>query len=175
MKTWRRRQGIFSPILIVLTAAFSLGCAQSFRHTLDEAPSLSAQCKSAVQSSIRAWLPGDDFDCESASEYRCELRIFSPDVVDGTQVSSECFANGSRAQICIQTETRSFATASARGVAGIAETEFAEGGEFNRSEAKCFHQHTRRGVPIFEGHGERVVAAFAKARDLCRAARAGIL
>lgn len=144
-------------------------CAQSFRSvSLDQ--NLTQSCKMLVQEKIRelgAWL--GDYDCESADAYRCEQRVFAPELANAAREEDVCFAAPDGERVCVRTHTREFGTAAARGIAGLDDAEFEPGGEFNRTEARCQNAARVRGVAAFEATGDGVAGAFLAARAKCRA------
>lgn len=142
-------------------------CAQSFR-TVSIDQNLTQQCKLAIRdAAARSEGFVGDVDCESVERYRCELRIFSPDLQD-REIPNDRRCFQTEWDICVVTDVREISTAGTRAVAGLDPAEFEPGGEFHRQEARCHHERRVRGIAVFEGSGPRLADAFTLARAACR-------
>ena len=126
----------------------------------------SAQCKAELKAEALKGTSPYVYHCDNFNNYRCERRVFSPNVATLSHSLKECLPGGDN---CVDVEVNQFSTASALAAQEDAAL-FAAGGSYNREEVRCHHRYFYQGVAVFEGEGDSLEAALAGAMKACERA-----
>lgn len=133
-----------------------------------DALSSTKQCQAKAKAeAAQSTLSATQLRCSDFNSYQCEQRVFSPDVEDMIHSLKECIAG---TEICVDLEVRQFNTSGAK--AGATPEQMQAGGDYNHDEIRCFHRHTVLGFVVFEGEGDSLEVALAKAMAACESGRA---
>jgi len=153
-------------ILTLLMVASFQNCSGKFKSSRAVLESSSAQCKAVLKAEVSAQkLPAAELRCGDFNSFACERRVFSPDVEDLSHSLKECMPGD---QICVDVDVRQFNTSGARSPAS--ESEFTEGGAYNREDVRCYHRLRVKGLAVLDGEGDSIEAALAQAMHSCEAA-----
>lgn len=138
-------------------------CGKAFKPASTDG--LSAQCHANIKASAPAnKLTSGELHCGDFNLYACERRIFKPDIQDMSHSLKECLPGDS---ICVDVDVRQYNTSAGRKASGVTDASYAEGGEFNREEVRCYHRMSYRGVALFEGEAATLEESLAKAMAAC--------
>ncbi len=99
------------------------------------------------------------FDCQEISQYKCEIRNFSPNIKNEKFLGEDFCQNDS----CLVFDQYNFDTSHMRDINN--ESEFIQGGEFNRAEVFCYHRKDKHRVTNAEG--SEILDALEKSILLC--------
>lgn len=157
-----RRRYAWSIVALATFLPFQ-NCGQQMKSSRTE--TASAQCKTELKAEAVKGVDPTLFSCGSFNNYKCDRRIFSPEVADMVHSLRECVSG----EICVDVEVRQYGTAHARG-APADEPLFEPGGSYNREEVRCYHRYFYQGIAVFEGEGSSLEEALAVAMKACESA-----
>ena len=156
----------FRPVglsLLLLCALLPFQNCGQMTASHDATVSSSAQCRAKLKADALSVARPADLNCSDFSQYRCERRIFSPDVENMSHSLRECSESGAT---CVDVEVRQFSTAAQR-LAGEEASLFLPGGSYNREEVRCTHVYAYQNVRVFEGEGQSLEEALGQAVAAC--------
>jgi hypothetical protein len=159
---------VFLIFFVISTLAYN-NCAGGKFETINAIGGLangaSAQCREKIRSAAKASLTIDPQLCETAANYRCDLRHFRPEVSNGGAETKLC--GTINAEACVPVQVYNYNTAAQQ--ADAAAEDKAEGGSYNRDEAVCINtQILQQQVAVIQTEGSSVEAALEAALNECR-------
>ena len=106
--------------------------------------------------------------CEELTLYRCDARVFSPDVQTSRYQEDYCFSDDNSQ--CIFIDTMHFSTADQKLSDKFAtDNDFKAGGQYNDSEVICYHiDLLQDGKSLVKGDGDSVAEAIQEAITNCK-------
>lgn len=149
--------------LIVAVASSLIGCKEF--ESIHESVALgSATCIEKARVSTELFRI-DDRLCNEMTSYTCEKRIYSPNVSNRDTLSMECGSTPNQSA-CVSVRTFEFNTSVARD--GQNENEFAEGGEYNRTDFACANKAVKyQNANVISAEGTDVFSALNAAITKC--------
>jgi hypothetical protein len=106
--------------------------------------------------------------CEEVTLYKCDARVYSPDVQTSRSEEDYCFSDDNSQ--CIFIDTMSFSTSDQKLSDKFAtEDDFKIGGQYNYSEVICYHiDLLKDGKSLATGDGSSVEEAIQNAIKTCK-------
>lgn len=120
----------------------------------NSASNTSSQCTTKMQAAnLKSAIASNQLDCTSLINYSCETRKFAESVLNEVIAGNTCIVIDTK-EICVPTITRHFNTSAARQIAGVDESEFREGGDFNRQESNCRYFDISKNMNLLRSEDE---------------------
>ena len=106
--------------------------------------------------------------CADITLYKCDARVFSPDVQSSRSLEDFCFSEDN--SLCIFVDTMRFSTNNQKTTDKYAtEQDFESGGQYNYKEVSCYHRDLmKEGKYQATGEGSSVEMALEKAISSCK-------
>lgn len=155
-------------VTVLALLVFYQNCSKSgVFNAASSVESLSSQCVSKMQAAnLQKIANADGLNCFNPTNYSCELRNFNETVSNEVKSEQTCILVGAE-NFCVATTLRNFNTSSARKIAGIDESDFRDGGDYNREEANCNYFDITVQSSLLQSSAENTATALADIVKQC--------